>query len=88
MIQKHTEKILQDKEVIDKVICNCCGKPVHTAKDKCGDTMFIDYINFKQIIIKQSILYTEISIAFKRGVSSLKHHLLVAKVSVYKRAGG
>ena len=46
MIQKHKERVMDEKEIIDNVICNCCGKPIHKSKDICGKDMFIDYIGF------------------------------------------
>lgn len=48
MIQKHKEK-----EIIDNVICNCCGRPVHKTKDICGKDMFIDYAEFNDNSIKR-----------------------------------
>jgi hypothetical protein len=47
MIQKHIKKVNTDTEIIDNIICNCCGKPIHKAKNMCGNTMFVDYIEFK-----------------------------------------
>lgn len=46
MIQSHKERVTEEKEIVDNVLCNCCGKPVHKAKDICGKDMFIDCIEF------------------------------------------
>jgi hypothetical protein len=52
MIEKHKEKVIvKDQDVVDNVICNRCGKPVHTAKDMCGNIMFVDCINFQHVIM-------------------------------------
>ena len=47
MIQSHKEQVLEEKEIVDNVLCNCCGKPIHKAKDICGKDIFIDYVEFK-----------------------------------------
>ena len=51
MINKHTEQVLESKDKIDSVICNRCGKPVHTAKSRCGITMFVDFVPFQKCIM-------------------------------------
>lgn len=53
MIQRHKKQVTEEKEIVDNVICNCCGKPVHKAKDIYGKDMFIDYIEFKDNSIKR-----------------------------------
>jgi len=51
MINKHTEQVTEEKEIIDSIVCNRCGKPVHTAKSRCGETMYVDYIPFNQCLM-------------------------------------
>lgn len=47
MIQSHKEQVTEEKEIVDNVFCNCCGRSVHRDKDICGRDMFVDYLSFK-----------------------------------------
>ncbi len=31
MVKSHIETVSREEEVIDGVLCNCCGKPINTA---------------------------------------------------------
>jgi len=46
MVKKHKEKRFVEQEVVDEIVCNRCGKPVHKSKNMCGNTMFVDYVHF------------------------------------------
>jgi ribosomal-protein-alanine N-acetyltransferase len=43
MIKQHEQEVTKTETVIDDVICNCCGKSIHTDKTWGTRNDYLDY---------------------------------------------
>lgn len=52
MIKSHKEKQTNEVEVVDNIICNCCGNPIKHGKEiheECPDDIYMEYIPIAHI---------------------------------------
>jgi hypothetical protein len=49
MIKSHTEVLTNAQEVIDDVICNCCGNPINKTRTMGRNTILYDYLDVTQL---------------------------------------
>ena len=48
MIKSHNEKQLVETEVIDEIICNCCGEKIQKVED--SENMYYDFQDYITLI--------------------------------------
>ena len=45
MIKKHFEQVIKEEEVIDEILCNCCGKPIKRVN---ASSIIRDHLHIKK----------------------------------------
>ncbi|CAB1251446.1 protein of unknown function [Ruminococcaceae bacterium BL-6] len=50
MIKSHKEKVIQEKSIVDNIICNCCGRPIGKEnKNLIGEPIFDEYLEINKL---------------------------------------
>lgn len=48
MIKSHEQEVIKSETVIDNVVCNCCGKPIHKNKVCNNEDIYDDYLDISK----------------------------------------